>query len=250
MAYLLSSEGESNPNKKIAISKAAVSSRQSLFCRLYVSSATKIRVISYIRCTRAHFMFFKKKPDIKRLDDEELVTAYKRYEEPVYVGELYERYAHMVFLVCMKYLKDEAESEDAVMHLFEKLIVDLKRYEVRRFKFWIHTVAKNHCLVLIEKRNKQRHKVDEYRETAQALVESDPFPSLNGEDPKEVELRQLEAAIKLLNSEQQICVELFYLQQKCYKEVAEQTGYTLKQVKSYIQNGKRNLKNHLSSVNE
>ena len=195
-------------------------------------------------------MLFKKKPDIKALDDDALVAAYKKYGQPVYLGELYERYAHMVLLVCMKYLKDEAQSEDAVMHIFEKLIADLKRYEVRRFKYWIHTVAKNHCLVLIDKRQKQRHKIDEYRETAQALVESDPFPSLNGEDPREIELRELEAAIKLLNEEQQICVELFYLQQKCYKEVSETTGYSLKQVKSYIQNGKRNLKNHLSKVNE
>lgn len=196
-------------------------------------------------------MLFRKPKDIKSFDDDELVAAYKRSEEVVYVGELYERYAHMVFLVCMKYLRDEAESEDATMQVFEKMITDLKRYEVRKFKYWVHTVAKNHCLVLLEKRQKLRHKADELLETTQALImESDAFPSLNGEDPREIRLTQLEEAIVLLNEEQRICIELFYLQQKCYQEVAESTGYSLKQVKSYIQNGKRNLKIHLSRVNE
>lgn len=196
-------------------------------------------------------MLFRKPKDIKSLDDDELVAAYQRSEEVVYVGELYERYAHMVFLVCVKYLRDEAESEDAAMQVFEKLILDLKRYEVRKFKYWIHTVAKNHCLVLLEKRKKLRHKADELLETTQALVmESDPFDNLNGEDPREVKLTQLEEAIGLLNGEQRICIELFYLKQKCYQEVSDITGYSIKQVKSYIQNGKRNLKIHLSKVNE
>lgn len=196
-------------------------------------------------------MLFKKPKDIKSFDDDELVAAYKRSEEAMYVGELYERYAHMVFLVCMKYLRDEQESEDATMQVFEKMITDLKRYEVRKFKFWVHTVAKNHCLVLLEKRQRQRHKVGELQETTQALImESADIASLNGEESQEIRLTQLEEAIGLLNEEQRICIELFYLQQKCYKEVSDATGYSLKQVKSYIQNGKRNLKIHLSQVHE
>ncbi len=196
-------------------------------------------------------MLFRKSKDLKSLDDDELVAAYKRSGEAAYVGELYERYAHMVFLVCLKYLKDEAESEDATMQVFEKMITDLKRYEVRKFKYWVHTVAKNHCLVLLEKRQRQRQNAGELLETTQVLVmESADFASLNGEESQEIRLTHLEEAIAFLNEEQRICIELFYLQQKCYKEVSEVTGYSLKQVKSYIQNGKRNLKIHLSHVNE
>ena len=87
-------------------------------------------------------MFFRKHKHIKSLSDEDLVTQYKDSHDPAYVGELFERYTHLVFLVCMKYLKDEVESEDISMQIFEKLINDLKKYEVRKFKYWLHTVTK------------------------------------------------------------------------------------------------------------
>jgi RNA polymerase sigma-70 factor (ECF subfamily) len=52
----------------------------------------------------------------------------------------------------------------------------------------------------------------------------------------------LEEAIQELSEEQKLCVNLFYLQKKSYQQITDRTGFTLMQVKSYIQNGKRNLK--------
>jgi RNA polymerase sigma-70 factor (ECF subfamily) len=52
----------------------------------------------------------------------------------------------------------------------------------------------------------------------------------------------LEKCIETLGDEQKQCVKLFYLQEKCYKEITESTGFDMNKVKSYIQNGKRNLK--------
>ncbi|MCB0856062.1 MAG: sigma-70 family RNA polymerase sigma factor, partial [Bacteroidetes bacterium] len=174
---------------------------------------------------------------------------YKESHDPVFVGELFERYTHMVFLVCMKYLKDEVESEDISMQIFEKLIKDLKKYEVRKFKYWLYTVTKNQCLIHLEKKKRLRSKADEFRETEQGLVESERELSLLDEvDSREEQLTHLEEALQLLNEEQRLCLELFYLQQKSYQEVSELTGYDMKQVKSYIQNGKRNLKIHLSKM--
>ena len=194
-------------------------------------------------------MFFRKRKHIKSFSDDDLVTQYKESHDPVYVGELFERYTHMVFLVCMKYLKDELESEDISMQIFEKLIKDLKKYEVRKFKYWLHTVTKNQCLIYLEKKKRLRHKADEFRETEQGIVESEREMSLLGEvDSREEKLSHLEEALKLLNEEQRRCLELFYLQQKSYQEVSDLTGFNMKQVKSYIQNGKRNLKKHLSKM--
>ena len=59
---------------------------------------------------------------------------------------------------------------------------------------------------------------------------------------KDLLLQKMEAAINKLNPDQQQCVKLFYLEKKSYSEVAEITGFTMLQVKSYLQNGKRNLK--------
>ena len=191
-------------------------------------------------------MFFRKRGNIKSSSDEELVTAYKESGDSVLLGELFERYTHMVYLVCMKYLKDPMESEDMSMQIFEKLMTDLKKYEVRSFKHWLHTVTKNQCLIYLEKKNRRRHKVDEYKETQQALMESEDLWNLT--DEKEVQLVQLEKAITELKEEQKVCVELFYLKKKSYQEVSDLTGYNMKQVKSYIQNGKRNLKKYLEDL--
>lgn len=194
-------------------------------------------------------MFFRKRINIKSLSDEELVLRYKESEDPELVGELFERYTHLVYLVCMKYLKDEMESEDMAMRIFEKLLKDLKKYEVRTFKYWLHTVTKNQCLIWLGKQKRSREKEEEYREKGADVMESPEVLSLFGEgNDREQELQRLEQAMELLNSEQKQCLELFYLQQKSYQEVSDQTGYTLKQVKSYIQNGKRNLKKHLTDL--
>lgn len=176
------------------------------------------------------------------------------------VGELFQRYTHLVFGVCMKYLKDEDEAKDGVMQIFEKILTDLHRHNVDNFKGWLYMVAKNHCLMYFRSKKIHvelpRHLTDDfgndnYSDDSTFQPEHDGSPGmpvelvsnlhLNGED-KEKQLTLMESAIKELKEGQKICIELFYLQEKSYEEVAKMTGYTMKEVKSYIQNGKRNLK--------
>ncbi len=196
-------------------------------------------------------MLFRKRHNLSQLEDEELIRLYREEEDTEFVGELFERYTDLAFLVSMKYLKDEEEAKDVVMWVFEKLLKDLLRYEVRSFKYWLHTVVKNQCLAVLDRKTKERQKAENFQEDEQALVESDPTPALFGEmELEESRLHHLTTAIGKLKDEQRTCIELFYLQQKSYKEVVTETGYTMMQVKSYIQNGKRNLKNHLLAMEE
>ena len=174
--------------------------------------------------------------------DLELVARYRKEQDMKDVGELFQRYTHLVYAVCMKYLKDEAACKDAVMEIFEKLIIDLKTHEVKNFKAWLHTVTRNHCLMQLRKAQSQLKKEEAYKKEEPGFVESGEELHLNAANPQEMQLTHLEQALENLKPEQKKCVELFYLQEKCYHEVAAVTGYTLKQVKSYIQNGKRNLK--------
>jgi RNA polymerase sigma factor (sigma-70 family) len=190
-------------------------------------------------------MFLKKK-DVAGLLDEDLIARYKQSEDTVYIGELYKKYTHVVLGVCMKYLRDREEAKDAVMQIFEKLISDLKKHEVANFRGWLHMVAKNHCLMKL--RNKtQMLDIDDVRERSENVVEFnyDSHPV----DESEMQLGNLEEAISCLDEDQRRCVELFYLKEQSYKDVADATGFTLNQVKSYIQNGKRNLKNYLIAKN-
>lgn len=188
---------------------------------------------------------------IAQKTDEELLSAYRKEGSSEYVGELFQRYTEMVYLVSMKYLKDPMESEDMTMRVFEKLMVDLKKYEVRSFRYWLHTVVKNQCLAHLDREKKKRDKTEDFKLEQKEIMETGEELSLLGElDQEEQMLEYLEIAITKLNDQQKTCVELFYLQKKSYQEVTELTGFSMKQVKSFIQNGKRNLKNHVMTLAE
>lgn len=183
------------------------------------------------------------KANIQSFTDNELITKYKKAGDNSLVGELYMRYSHLVYGVCLKYLKNEEESKDAVLQIFEKLLTDLKKHEIDNFKSWLHSVARNHCLMFLRKQQTQLKRVNEYEATYQREETfAAPF-AVHEKEENEVMLTKLEQAMTELKEEQRICIELFFLKEKCYNEVADITGYEMKKVKSYIQNGKRNLAN-------
>ncbi|MBT8195550.1 MAG: sigma-70 family RNA polymerase sigma factor [Bacteroidia bacterium] len=183
---------------------------------------------------------------IDSLDDIQLLDRFKNQNDKNALGILYKRYTHLVFGLCFKYFKNEEESKDAVMQIFEKLMMDLHRHEIEYFKSWLYSVTKNHCLMELRKRKSEGVKEKEYEIFVHTNMETEEELHLNNEG----KLSLLEEGIKELNKEQHTCVDLFYLQQKSYKQVCEQTGYSLKQVKSYIQNGKRNLKQYIIQQND
>ena len=185
---------------------------------------------------------FRFKKTNTAVTDVELISLYKRTGDNSHVGELFKRYSHLVFGVSMKYLKDEDESKDAVMQVFEKLLEDLKKYSIENFKSWLHTTTKNHCLMKLRSMQTVFLKSEELKKDYPVIMESEDELHLDTVDANEFYLSQLGGTIETLIDEQKNCIELFYLKGKCYQEVAEITGYSMLQVKSYIQNGKRNLK--------
>ncbi len=182
--------------------------------------------------------------------DTELIASYRQTNNNVYVGELFKRYSHLVFGVCMKYLNDEDESKDAVMQVFEKLLDDLKKYQIENFKSWLHTTSKNHCLMKLRSAHSVFMKTEELKKDYPVVMEFDNEMHHDIENINEFYLSQLGNAVEQLKDEQKICVELFYLKGKCYQDVADSTGYSMKQVKSNIQNGKRNLKIYIQGKYE
>ncbi len=175
--------------------------------------------------------------------DEALLEAYRKLGEPEYLAELYRRHLHLALGVCMKYLKDAAAAQDAVADVFEKLAKDLRDREVEQFKPWLYTVTKNHCLQLLRKEQVQVGRTKEYTQFLESVMETEEEPHLHKEDEKELLLQRLETSIEALNPDQRQCIVLFYIEGKSYKEIVDQMGLTDMQVKSHIQNGKRNLKN-------
>lgn len=181
--------------------------------------------------------FIKNTAGNNRKEDAELIALYKINGDLDALGLLYNRYMHLVFGVCINYFKDEEQSKDAVMQIFEELVKKLKIHEVQNFKSWLHVLTRNHCLMALRKSAKQNTvSIDD------VFVEKSEFVHLDIDSAKETQLTIMEKCMETLPDEQRKSVDLFYLQEKCYKEVADITGYDMLKVKSYIQNGKRNLK--------
>lgn len=171
------------------------------------------------------------------VSDQELVTAYRQSADLKILGVLYQRYMDLLYGVCLKYLKEPEAAKDAVMSIFEELAQKLHKHEVENFKGWCYTVAKNHCLMQLRspKRIKTRELKVEPMQTAEEL-------HLNNILEKEEHLDRLSKCLDTLTPEQKTTVELFYLQNKSYKEIEAVTGLEWNKVRSHIQNGRRNLK--------
>lgn len=189
--------------------------------------------------------FFRKddKKELLSLPDEQLVALYAQTHNKEIIGVLYERYTHLLFTVSYKYLGNDADAEDTVMLVFEKLFELLKKSDIQNFKSWVYTITKNECLMhLRHKKSGERIVEDNLKKLVIEIMESAEHNHLLSVSDGEQRIRYLETAITGLSSEQQRCIELFYLNEKSYREVEQITGYSYNEVKSHIQNGKRNLK--------
>ncbi len=170
-------------------------------------------------------------------DDKQLLQHYHDDGNNEWLGILLQRYTMLLFGVCMKYLKNEEEAKDAVQQVFLKVINELRKYPVEYFKSWLYMVAKNHCLMKLRDKGKYNHEINE--RILAAPQEEDNMLALREKDQT---LELMSEALLLLKEEQKLCVTLFYLEKKSYQQICGKTGFTLMQVKSNIQNGKRNLK--------
>ena len=169
--------------------------------------------------------------------DKELVEQFRATGSMEILSILFQRYMDLLYGVCLKYLKEPEAAKDAVMQLFEELNRKLPKHEVDNFKSWLYTFGKNYCLMQL--RTPKNLKTTEFNPDSMYSGEE---MHLNGIMQKEEHLQLLEHCLQTLSGEQKSAVELFYLQSKCYKEIAEVTGIEWNKVRSHIQNGRRNLK--------
>ncbi len=192
-------------------------------------------------------MLFFSKRDLKNISDSVLVESYRQTKNNVYMSEIFKRYHHLVYGICLKYLNNRDYAQDAVVQIFEKLITDLPNHEISNFSSWLHSVSRNHCLMTIRKHKQKQKNENGYKADMWLVSDEEEMEDLR---IKEIRLNLLNEVIEELNPKQRECIKLFYLEEKCYKEIELITGYSLKKVKSYIQNGKRNLSLKLLNKDE
>jgi RNA polymerase sigma-70 factor (ECF subfamily) len=179
--------------------------------------------------------------DINQLDDQNLLSSFRLTQDNHYIGVLFTRYSLMVFGVCMKYLKNKSDAQDAAQQVFEKAYKVVGKYEIPYFKSWIYTVARNISLMRLRNLSTDSASIEEISEIADENNAFEQDLKLT-EYLKETQLKQLYEALTHLNTEQQLCLKKFYFEKKSYQVIQNETGLTFQQVKSHIQNGKRRLR--------
>lgn len=177
---------------------------------------------------------------INTLSDEALIEKYLSTKDLEWLGVLFQRYTHLVYGVCLKYYRNREESKDAVMQIFEKLVIEIVKHEVSNFRSWLYVMTKHYCFRQLQNKASALKKLEKY--SREEIMETDTFLSPLDE-PEEKDLgKALKECMNKLKKEQRHCVELFYYKEKCYQEISKEMAIPLNKVKSCIQNGKRNLK--------
>ncbi len=189
-------------------------------------------------------MWFVSSHNLQKLPDEALLSRYRNSGDIDVLGILYNRHIHLVYAVALKYLRSKEDAADAVMDVFEKLIDDAAKFEIGNFRGWLHKLTRNHCLMVLRSRKSKDQK------SRQIFMEIEEVAHQEYDCTVDENLEKLKICLEELNGMQRQCVEMFFLEQKSYKQVASRLEVDFKEVKSHIQNGKRNLKNCIERLSE
>jgi RNA polymerase sigma factor (sigma-70 family) len=187
--------------------------------------------------------FFTRPKNLQQADDDKMLMSYRESGDLSVLGNLFEKQMALVYGVCLKYLKDEELAKDAVMGIFEELVQKARQHDIKQFRSWLYVLSRNYCLMQLRSGKKMETvNLDDFMEFSPIL-----HPEENN---REAALKALENCMEKLPVKQKESIRLFYFDEKCYKEMVDITGFTLNDVKSYIQNGKRNLKICLEKVSD
>ena len=179
----------------------------------------------------------KIQPPYTQWSDDELLKQFVQTSNQELLGQLYSRYIPLVYGLCLKYLQQTEDAEDAVNHIYEELTQKVHKYQIDNFKTWLYRVAKNHCFQILRKKKNRI-----FEEIDTRVMESDEFEHLIDVDQDREKENVLHYCLTTLPEEQRQCVVHFFFEDCSYADIVEKTGFALNKVKSYIQNGKRNLK--------
>ena len=186
-------------------------------------------------------MLISKQNNTNREPDEKLLEDFRQSGDLEILGVLYQRYMHLVYGVCLRYYKNREEARDGVMQIFEKLVIEIPGHNIQKFKSWLYVLTKNYCLMEIRAGKSRVRKMDQWIIEQEYSVEFQP--ELHPVDEETAsQNKKLRECIDRLKNEQKRCIQLFFFENKSYKEIVDLMSLDEKKVKSHLQNGKRNLK--------
>lgn len=170
---------------------------------------------------------------IRDRSETELVTELLARRDGRIFEELYRRSRRKIFGVCFNLLGEAAAAEDACHDAYIRAWEKLDSLRGSDFTAWVRRIAANRCYDEL-----RRRRPDE-------LDENHPEPATDHRIDRSVIARQeLDRAIDVIASLEEHQRRVFLLRHidhHSYEEISEATGFDAKQVKSYLQNARRNF---------
>lgn len=168
-----------------------------------------------------------------KLSEQELLKRYAQDGNLQYLGWALERYTKVLLGIGLKYVKDLHTAQDLVQQVFLKALEKLPHH-VTNLGGWLYMVMRNECMDHLRK--SPTSLVEDMQEVAQEPISDEVHWERVMREQRALEV------LNTLKDEQRISIELFYLKNKSYQDISLHTGWEINEVKSYIQNGKRNLR--------
>lgn len=175
-------------------------------------------------------------------NDHELVAKSLQGNQKAF-SELLSRYHSTAYAVVRGVLGDSDDVDDVLQMVYIKIHKGLASFRGdAKLSTWIYRIARNESINAVKKRRLETTPVED---VVLAAPHGDGPEA--GLDQRELS-EQVETALEHLDEGQRTAIELRYMGDRSYEEIAETMGIPLGTVKTYIHRGKAHLKKVLGTA--
>lgn len=172
--------------------------------------------------------------------DEEIFAAVRDRADQAAFREIYRRYSKRIFAYCLQIVKNYEAAEDAFQSTMTSVYEKRDYFAGGNFSSWIFTIAKNNCITAWKKLDEAASNIA--IEDVESLIS-------DGRDPlaRDIILNDaLMKAIASLGKDYREAVEMRYIQDFTFEQIAEKANISLPLAKIRIARAKQKLQEILS----
>ncbi len=174
------------------------------------------------------------------LDDDALFVCVRNGEEAAF-RELYRRYKHRIFAYCLRIVRDRHLAEDVFQQTFLSVFEHRDQYTGGNLAGWIYTIARNWAFKAKQRQNRiHTHEIHDMEAEIDNLPYN-PYPSPETQADYAILLDH----IAQLPEEYREALELRYIDELPYKDIADILGISESLAKVRVFRAKKLLQKKL-----
>lgn len=188
-------------------------------------------------------------------EDFDLVESAKKGDQNAF-SKLMSRYHDSIFFMVLKMVHNRDDAEDLTMEAFGKAFNSITNYSADfAFSTWLFKIATNNCIDHIRKKKLQTTSLEQTNTTSedgdvQPIAVKDYSPDPEESLMKDQRAEKIRGAIEQLSPKYRTLIELRYLDELSYEEIAVKLDIPLGTVKAQLFRAKDMLYHLLKETKE